>query len=292
MHKIPSAHIDKLTRGPSATKTAQVANLQNFIQDLLSDTHHAFLQGSYANDTAIADINDVDIIAIRKTTYSGTYSPHRFEQSVFWDQIFTEIKQKLENQNRYTWTVTKGDKCIKVKGEFKADITPAVQVDHDHKTDPVVIYSQKTGQEKLNYPRTFYANGVAKNQATNGLYKPTVRMFKNWAINHINDDSVISSFKIQALVYNVPDKDFFDNYPANFIVAGYDMLEMLKSNGFAPKPIMSVCGGEDINIGWDPTLRAFFISRLSDSLTHAANAYNAAHQTVAELSWRKAFNLG
>ena len=291
-HKIPTTHIDKLTAGPSPTKVTQVATLQNYIQELLGETHHTFLQGSYVNDTAISDINDVDIVAIRKTTYSGTHSPHKFNPpTILWDQIFSEIETKLKAQNRYTWTVTRGDKCIKIRGAFNVDIVPAVKVEHDHTTDPIVVYSHSSMQEKLNLPRTFYANGVAKNKATNGFYKPTVRIFKNWAVNHINNDKSISSFKLQALLYHVPDEYFSADYPLSFILAGYEILKMLKPNGFIPKPIMSVCGGEDINIGWDPTLRQHFINKLGESLKQALIAYKAEYTNIAESSWRTAFKI-
>lgn len=290
-HKIPSSRIDHLTRGPSASKTTQVATLQNYIQELLGDTHHTFLQGSYVNDTAISDINDVDIVAVRKTTYSSIHSPHRFTESIPWDSIFSEIETQLKGQSKYAWTVTRGDKCIKVRGAFDVDVIPAVKVDHDHTTDPIVIYSHSKAVERPNFPRTFYENGVAKNTSTSGFYKPTVRMFKNWARNHINDDKTISSFKMQALVYGAQDSEFSGDYPSNFITVGVNMLEMLKPNGLVPKPIMSVCGTEDINVGWDPTLRAVFVNRLRESLVHASAAYKALDPNTAEASWKLAHNL-
>ena len=116
--------------------------MQNYIQDLLGKAHHTFLQGSYRNDTAISDINDVDIVAIRLTTFSSLHSGRRFPSVISWDAIFTEIEDKLRNQRRYNWTVTRDDKCIKVRGAFNADVVPAVQVNDDrtvHKIDLVEI---------------------------------------------------------------------------------------------------------------------------------------------------------
>lgn len=286
-HKIPSAHIDSLILGPSASKTTQVATLQNFIQQLLGETHHTFLQGSYVNDTAIRDINDVDIVAVRKTTYSAIHSPYRFDQSILWNDIFTEIERKLKDQSKYTWVVERGDKCIKIRGAFNVDVIPAVKVDHDHTTDPIVIYSHKTQIERPNFPRTFYDNGVAKNKATNQLYKPMVRMFKNWAINHFDDDKIISSFKIQALAYGVSNEKFQSDHAAGFILVGSEMLKALETS----RPIMSVCGAEDINMGWDQSMRSMFVSRLRQSVTDALDAYRATHAGTAETFWKKALNL-
>src|SRR3989344_1181520 len=102
IHNIPTNLIDSLTQGPSAAKLSSVANLQNYIRDLLGESHHTFLQGSYRNDTAISDINDVDIIAIRKATYSGSFSRHPVSSLVSWGEIFGEIEQKLQQQSKYT----------------------------------------------------------------------------------------------------------------------------------------------------------------------------------------------
>jgi len=182
-HKIPSSHIEKLTSVPPATKITQVSNLQNHIQEILGDTHHTFLQGSYKNDTSISEINDVDIVAIRLRTFSGTHSPAhlRTTPNILWDTIFSEIEQKLKDQKKYIWTVTRGDKCIKVEtNTLSADVVPAVQVLENHLVDPIAIFSFKKGLEKVNYPRVHWDNGKNKNQATGGHYKPIVRIFKNW----------------------------------------------------------------------------------------------------------------
>ncbi len=291
-HKIPEHHIERLTKGPSDPKIKEVAALQNYIQELLSYEHHTFLQGSYRNDTAVADINDVDIVALRKTTYSSVHSPYTFSTSIAWDDIFSQIEAKLKAQTKYQWTVTRGDKCIKIEGDFDVDVIPAVKIDPDHTTDPISVYSTKSGIEKQNFPRLIYENGVAKNAQTVGAYKPTVRMFKNWALNHINDDKTISSFKIQALVYGVTKEKFhFDDPAATFIIVGHEILKALQPIGQFQPPVWSVCGSEDINVGWDPALRAQFVEKLNVSLDHALSAYSAQHPTLAEANWKIAFNL-
>ncbi len=288
MSVIPRELIDSLTHGPSASKTTQVANMQNYIQELLGSTHHTFLQGSYKNDTAISDINDVDIVAVRLRTYSGTYSPIHATNTVFWDQIFSEIETKLRNQSRYTWNVTRGDKCVCVRGAFNADVVPAVQVGEDHLIDPIVIYSFQDQREKLNLPITHYKNGVEKHQATDENYKPTVRMFKNWARNHFGEDnSVVSSYNVESLVHGVADSDFYDDRAATFILAGRSILVKLAASNSIP----SVCGGENICANWNQGDRNQFHIQLTESVEHALRAYRATTMREAEQNWRAAFNL-
>lgn len=291
-HLIPDTLIDSLVAGPSATKITQVANMQNYIQSLLGSTHHTFLQGSYKNDTATSDINDVDVVAVRLSTYSGTFSPVRLDSMIFWDQIFSEIEAKLRNQNRYTWTVERGDKCIKIRGVFNADVVPAVQVGHDHTVDPIVVYSFRDGTEKINHPRMHYENGVEKNHVTNGNYKPMVRMFKNWAQNHFGDNKgIISSFKTEALVHGGHDTHFSDDYATSFLDLADGIVKQLNLRSLMPVGILSVCGKEDISANWNVTGRSVFASQLQQSLVHARAAHSATSAHTAEQHWRNAFNL-
>jgi hypothetical protein len=291
-HLVSSSLTDSLTSGPSASKITEVAAMQNFIQDLLGDTHHTFLQGSYRNDTARSDINDVDIVAVRLQTYSSIFSGKVFPSSIPWESIFNEIEQKLRGQRRYSsWTVTRGDKCIKVRGAFNADVVPAVQVG-SHEEDPIVVYSFRTMVEKTNHPRLHYENGVTKNKATVDQYKPTVRMFKNWAYNHFGDDrDIFSSFKVEALVHGMPNEHFSEDAVTTFILGADGMVKKLSTRGLVPLIIPSVCGNEDITANWSVTGRTTFVNQLKRSLESALGAYKATSIAHADTQWRTAFNL-
>jgi len=291
-HYIPTYLIDNLVACPSDSKTRQVANIQNYIQDLLGNTHHTFLQGSYKNDTAISDINDVDITAIRKETYSGAHSPIRFDQIIYWGQIFAEIEEKLSAQSRYNWTIERGDKCIKLRGAFDADVVPVVKITHDHLTDPIAVFSFRSGQEKLNHPRIHYINGTIKNRLTQGRYKPMVRMFKNWVRNHFADDSTtISSFKMEALVYGCDNSDFREDQALSFLSIGTSIITKLRTRNAIVNNIVSVCGHEDICQNWDPIARNNFLNQLIESVGLALEAYQSPNTNMAETKWREAFNI-
>jgi hypothetical protein len=67
LSNISQSLIDRYSAGPSASKVTQVANLDNY-PGRARDNYDTFLQGSYRNGTAIADINDVDIVARRRRT--------------------------------------------------------------------------------------------------------------------------------------------------------------------------------------------------------------------------------
>ncbi len=290
-HNIPTHLIDTLTSSPSPSKITQVATLQNYIQELLGDTHHTFLQGSYKNSTAISDINDVDVVAVRKATYSSVHSPRRFSGSISWDSIFSEIEQKLRNQRRYQWSIERGDKCIKITGAFNADVVPAVQISDDPKTDPVAVYSMRTGTEKMNMPRTHYNNGVVKQQATQDTYKPTVRMFKNWVKNHFHDSDTISSFKMEAFVYAMPSDKFYNDYAGTFCLVSNAILDKWDRQLGQFRDIPSVCGVENITEGWSIINQQNFFNQLRESSNHALDAYDASTVSGAEQKWRLALGM-
>src|SRR6266508_3502864 len=99
MHNISQSLIDRYSAGPSTSKTTQVANLQTTIREVLGDDYDTFLQGSYRNGTAIADINDVDIVARRK----ATHAPLTASQ---WESLFNTLASKLRGSYRISGSIS------------------------------------------------------------------------------------------------------------------------------------------------------------------------------------------
>ena len=179
-YKISRSLIDRYTAGPSATRISQVKTLHQNIRIALevwgNKEFDTFLQGSYRNDTAIKDINDVDIVAL----YDPWASP---ESHVRWEWLSKKISDILRSSSLVDGTVSIGDKCVKLENELNADIVPAIGITSYSSDDPIKIYSRKSVEqqgERYNYPRTHYSNGVKKQNATKNIYKPTVRLFKRW----------------------------------------------------------------------------------------------------------------
>ena len=288
-HKVPTHLIEKHHKAPSQTTTDEAVKLYNDLKTLLGTNYEVFLQGSYKNDTSVRDMNDVDIVAIRKTTYSGVFSPPATEVrgSIHWNQIFTEIENIIQNSTSYrSRLLPRGDKCIKIGGSVKADIIPAVMHQHqDH--DPVIVYSFREGTERPNYPRVHYENGVAKHGRTNKMYKPTVRMFKKWALNHFDDPKIAPSFYVECAVHSVPDDKFTGDMVANFILVAGDVAQKLRDN----TPIMSVSGHKNILDEWSLQNRNIFRNQLLLSLGLAIKAFHDTTEASASANWNSTFNI-
>jgi len=192
-HLIPSTAIERYSAAPSPTTVAAVSSLHTNIRDVLGTDYETFLQGSYKNDTGVADLNDVDIVALRLQTVSGPFTGRMNPPFVSWNEIFQEVQNRLEESHHYRGKTETGDKCITVKTAFHADVVPAVKISDDG-TDPIAIYSFREGKERKNYPRDHYQQNTTKHAQTAEAYKPTVRMFKRWVRNWFPNLDVAPSF--------------------------------------------------------------------------------------------------
>jgi hypothetical protein len=272
--------IDRYSAGPSESKVTQVANLQTTLRDVLGqDDYDTFLQGSYRNGTAIADINDVDIVARRKATNAPLSSSQ-------WDSLFNTIASKLRNSHRVSGTVSIGDKCVKLRGaSLNADIVPAVAIG-DFTKDPIAIWSRREREERRNYPRTHYDNGVRKHRATSQTFKPTVRLFKRWARQYLGFDKTAPSFYIECAVHAVSSTKFSTYLPLSFAEVGLEIFRWSRNT-----VIKSVAGDKDILVSdeWHPDKFEAFQAKLWPDLQFVVRAMQASTTQEANRLWKLAF---
>jgi hypothetical protein len=276
---ISQSLIDRYSAGPSASKVTQVANLQTTIRDVLGDNYDTFLQGSYRNGTAIADINDVDIVARRRRTNAPL-------SAATWESLFNTIASKLRNSDRVSGTVSIGDKCVKLQGtSLNADIVPAVAIG-DFEKDPIAIWSRRKKAQRSNYPRTHYENGVRKQRATSQAFKPTVRLFKRWARQYRGFEKTAPSFYIECAVHAVSNSKFSTYLPLSFAQVGLEICGWSRS-----KVIYSVAGDKDILVSdeWHPDKFEAFQATLMPDLRYVVRAMQASTTQEANRLWKLAF---
>jgi hypothetical protein len=279
MHNISQSLIDRYSAGPSTSKTTQVANLQTTIREVLGDDYDTFLQGSYRNGTAIADINDVDIVARRKATNAPL-------SAATWESLFNTIARKLRDSHRVSGTVSLGDKCVKLKGtSFNADIVPAVAIG-DFTKDPIAIWSRRQKRQRPNYPRTHYDNGVKKHSATSEAFKPTVRLFKRWARQYSSLAETAPSFYIECAVHAVSNGKFSTYLPLSSAEVGREICGWSRS-----KVVYSVAGDKDVLVKdeWHPDKFEAFQATLVPDLRYVVRAMNASTMEEANRLWKLAF---
>jgi len=210
-----------------------------------------FLQGSYANDTHIYADSDIDVVVLFDKTFHRDLSALTPNQQQLHEQAFSTAPYQWSDLRNDVLTalrahygngaVVEGKKAIKVQtghGRMVADVVPAVQY-RRYATFPDqfaftahwgIHFNDSAGNPIVNYPKYHIQRGEDKNSSarTGGLYKPTIRIIKNFR-NYLVENShiqegVAPSYFVECALHNVPDNLFVGRYvdtiPAilNFLV--------------------------------------------------------------------------
>jgi hypothetical protein len=287
IHLIPATAIDRYSAAPAPSTVDAVKSLHENIRSVLGAGYETFLQGSYRNDTGVADLNDVDIVAIRKNTTSSHFTGIPPSIPISWDTIFDEVQQKLEGSYHYRGKTERGDKCITVNTNFHADVVPAVQITTAD-ADPIAVYSFRYASERKNYPRIHARNNTDKHQRTKDNYKPMVRVFKRWSKNWFAGTKTAPSFYVECLVHWVPTEEFVSDRALSFFMIGNHIVQTVTATTYVP----SVAGDKDIltSTEWDWERFSRFQRQLTQSTLDVGQALQATNQDEARRLWRKAFN--
>lgn len=283
--------VDRFARGPSATTTSTAISAHTSIRTLLGDTDYAtLLQGSYKNDTALWDINDVDIVAVSTSLRTRALSGWTGNggSGTTWKDIFARIEQKLESSPLFKGKWERKDKCIQVNTTMKVDIVPAVYVE-SATSDPVSIYSFRAGTERLNWPREHYDRGTAKSGATHGAYKPTVRLFKRWAKCWFTAESKVApSYYVECLVHSRPNTEFSGDLAADFTRISEGLVAINHSTQQLPR--IAGAGNLFTEAEWTRGRFEQFQQRLRQALPSLRAALSETLQVRARQHWIAAFN--
>lgn len=274
-------------RPPATTTVGQAVSLHQNVRSLLGDTDYAtFLQGSYKNDTALWDMNDVDIVAVTRGIYSGHFAGAIATSGIPWDEVFSRIERMLHGDSRYRGKWQREDKCIRLNTGVKIDIVPAVYI-AGPELDPVAIFSFSSGAERKNWPRDHYHAGTAKSSRTNGAYKQTVRMLKRWARCCFGTRKVAPSYFLECAVYAQPDFMFTGDLERDFVTIGQQLASLPYSAGL---PRLAGDGNLLSHNEWDVSRFVEFQLTLQKALWFAQAALTAQVEQQARELWTATFN--
>ena len=86
-----------------------------------------------------------------------------------------------------------------------------------------ICFFNSSGERIVNYPKLHSANCTTKHQATNGWFKPTVRILKNMRSRLVDNGAITAgsapSYFLEGLLYNVPNDKFGTSYGDTFVAA-------------------------------------------------------------------------
>lgn len=146
-----------------------------------------YLAGSYARDTAINYIKDVDVILLIKLNQS-TNTP---DVAVAW------VQARL--QEHYSKVIPQGRSVqVKTDSGFELDVVPSIPIRDQN--GPILIPDRDVKSWVASHPKGQIAFGEEKNKATGGYYKPLVKIMKFWRDRFSNETAKIKSYILENLV--------------------------------------------------------------------------------------------
>jgi hypothetical protein len=260
---IPSSKLDSwANQGAIATSSAAYASIRHALlkasSPLAGRGVEIFLQGSYANSTNIYGDSDVDVVVLYADTFFWDMTAlgpaeRQLHEALFppadyrWSQLRDDVLHALRSHYGNS-AVTQGKKAIKVatgSGRRPSDVVPTVQYRRyatfvnrgDLSAHWGVQFFDSSGNPIVNYPKYHIARGEEKNQSsrTQGQYKPTVRVFKNFrnylVERYLLGEDIAPSYSLECALYNVPDHLFIGPY-TNTVPAMLDYLLNTPYAGF------------------------------------------------------------
>ena len=243
-----------------------------------------FLQGSYGNDTNIYAESDVDTVIRLDSIYGYDVSGLPLEQQTAFHQAtganatytFAEFKAAVATRLTNAFgqdNVTPGNKAVKIKANGSrrsADVVACYQYRRyirfysmsDYEFEQGVIFTTTSSGTVINYPKQHAENCTAKHQATNGWFKPMVRILKNMRSKLVDDGKITKdtapSYYLEGMLWNVPNDQFGSSYSETFINCINWLCKTDRS--------LLKCGHEqhtilgNSNVQWSPTKCDAFLS--------------------------------
>lgn len=219
---------------PSSTEQEKINNTINMIKAAIEGSTEledldidVFVQGSFANNTNVKASSDVDVCIMLKSTFFTEYpsglsrNDYGFVEGTitykdYKNRVLNALINKFGSANVYV-----GDKSIKIKSNsyhVEADAVVAFMLKNYYlinsrqadKYIEGIRFISNSGATISNYPKDHISNGIQKNNTTNYAYKKLVRIFKRLRNEMVDaglvDGDKITSFLIECLVWNVPNK--------------------------------------------------------------------------------------
>lgn len=225
-----------------------------FALDLRSSTGNEItllVQGSFANNTNVRTLSDVDVAVILESTFIPKYKAgitgknYNFSDATFSvaslkDDVESALNKKFNNDG-----VERKDKSIKIHGNsyrVNSDVVPSYRF-RDYSSDYIISESNYVGGIEIrpdsggslrNYPEQHIKNGRKKNNDTNYCFKKHVRIIKKMrqvmVENGYSSAGEVSSFGLESLLWNIPN-NVYSKYQ-NIYRYTFDELLIFLSSDF------------------------------------------------------------
>lgn len=244
---IPDSQLETWSHQGSITQSSTTyATVKRALE--AADTNYAgksfevFLQGSYGNDTNIYAESDVDVVirldsiyhydvtalnAQELAAFKAALIPGTYPYADYKAHVVAALQESFGAAD-----VKPGKKAVKIRANGSrrsADVVVATEFRRYYsgllgvQFERGICFFNTSGDRIANYPKQHSANCTAKHQATNGWFKPMVRILKNMRGQLIDDGAIeegsAPSYFLEGLLFNVPDDKFGKSYGDTFVAA-------------------------------------------------------------------------
>jgi hypothetical protein len=208
---------------PTASQKKGARRSHSHLRDLLDTGQmsakivNSYLSGSYARDTAIRPLDDVDVIfEIDPAAWStGIFSSHPSPERVL-ESFATAIRR------RYTLSSVYGQRrSVRLElNHLDIDVVPAIPVAAD--SGVILVPDRKTGDWIKSSPQRHSDNATQVNGRRQGKFKPLVKLAKFWNSN-LPESARCKSFMIETIAVRIFAGTSFDTL-ADGLLLFWDFL--------------------------------------------------------------------
>lgn len=184
---------------PTTTQKHGAQRSHNFLRDVLCTGQFAsriktsYLSGSYARDTAIAPLDDVDIIfVVNPKAWPRALLMSRPSPGKILESFARAVRHRYPNSSV---RVQRRSICLQLY-HLNIDVVPAVEVDDTEKF--ILIPDADTGDWIKSAPKLHSAKATEINKRHGGRFKPLVKLLKYWNSN-LPKTARFKSFAIETL---------------------------------------------------------------------------------------------
>ncbi len=237
-----------------------------------------FLSGSYARDTAINDIKDVDIILMINLDRNSTVP----EVALSW------VQASLQNNYSKVKLQGRSVNIINDKG-FSLDIVPSTPV--SNRSGPLWIPDREAKSWVSTHPKNQIKFSSERNKGTEGYYVQLIKISKFWRDRLVDESAKPNSYIMESLIsqcivskpdsYGSAVKDIF-----NYIHSTY---QPYLSSGSIPH--ISDPGYSSVNVAkrWKFEEFSSFMLAVENSYNVAKEALESEDEDESIKFWRKLF---
>lgn len=185
---------------PSATQKEGAKRSHAYLRDILCSGQFAsriktsYLSGSYARDTAIAPLDDVDIIFIinPQAWQTGLLSLYRPLPAAVLESFARAVRYRYcESSVR----IQRRSICLQLY-HLDIDVVPAIEADAAGKM--ILVPDSETGNWIKSSPKAHSDIATEINQKRGGNFKPLVKLLKRWNAN-LPSTANLKSFAIETM---------------------------------------------------------------------------------------------